>query len=148
LVVQVIVAPLLVSAELDTPEMTGAVVSGAAGVVNVKSADVARFPAASRLFTRKWYVVDGCRPLSVAECDVTFDVLSVVVDPYDVLVPYSTCVSDASSVVHDTVPPLLVSPDDPTPEIVGAVVSGAAAVVNVKSADVVKLPAASRLSTR
>jgi hypothetical protein len=84
----------------------------------------------------------------VAECAVTFDVLSVLDDPYDVLVPYSTCVSDASSVVHDTVAPLLVRPDDPTPEIVGGVVSGAAAVMNVKSADVVKLPAASRLSTR
>ena len=62
--------------------------------------------------------------------------------------PYSTCVSAASSVVQETVAtlaPVLVAE---TAEIVGAVVSGAAAVVKVLSAEVARLPAASRERTR
>ena len=38
--------------EAATPLITGAVVSGGATVVKVLSAEVARLPAASRLFTR------------------------------------------------------------------------------------------------
>jgi hypothetical protein len=38
--------------EVDTLEMTGAVVSAGAEVVKVKSLEVARLPAASRLLTR------------------------------------------------------------------------------------------------
>lgn len=53
LVVQLIVAPLVVTLPVATPEITGGVVSGGAVVVNVWSEDVARLPAASLLFTRK-----------------------------------------------------------------------------------------------
>ena len=52
LVFQEIVAALDVTPELETPLITGGVVSGGAGVVNVKSPDVARLPAASRDLTR------------------------------------------------------------------------------------------------
>jgi hypothetical protein len=51
-VVHEIVAELEVIPELATALMTGGVVSGAAVVENVKSDEVARFPAASRDFTR------------------------------------------------------------------------------------------------
>ena len=56
--------------------------------------------------------------------------------------------SDASLVVQAIVAPDVVTPDEPTPLIVGAVVSGAAAVVNVKLPEVARLPAASRDLTR
>ena len=52
-VLQVIVAPPVVTPECWTALITGGVVSGGASVVNVKSADVARLPAASLLLTRK-----------------------------------------------------------------------------------------------
>ena len=45
-------APLPVSEETLTPEMIGGVPSVAAVVVKVKSEEVARLPAASRLLTR------------------------------------------------------------------------------------------------
>jgi len=62
--------------------------------------------------------------------------------------PYSTCVSDASLVVQvtvATVEPVLVAL---IAEKVGAVVSGGAAVVSVRSAERARLPAASRERTR
>jgi hypothetical protein len=51
-VVQAIDAALEVTPELETELITGGTVSGGAEVLNVKSADVARLPAASRDFTR------------------------------------------------------------------------------------------------
>jgi hypothetical protein len=65
-----------------------------------------------------------------------------------VSVPYSTCASAASSVDQDTVAPVALTLEAETPLITGAVVSGGAAVVNVRSAEVARLPAASRLLTR
>jgi len=55
--------------------------------------------------------------------------LIVVEDPYDVLVPYSTWVSDASSVFQATEAPVEVISEVATSEMTGAVVSGGAAVV-------------------
>jgi len=52
LVVQMMVAALYVMLLLLTLEIVGAVVSGAADVVKVLSADMAEFPAPSVLFTR------------------------------------------------------------------------------------------------
>ena len=52
LVVQAIVAPVLVIAELVTPLIVGAVVSGGAEVVKEYVLEVARFPAASLDLTR------------------------------------------------------------------------------------------------
>ena len=52
MVVHVIVAAVEEIPELATELMTGAVVSGAALVVKVKSLEVARLPAASRDLTR------------------------------------------------------------------------------------------------
>jgi len=57
-------------------------------------------------------------------------------------------VSEASLVVQATLAPVLVTPDELMPEMVGAVVSAAAPVVKVKSAEVLRLPAASRERTR
>jgi len=57
-------------------------------------------------------------------------------------------VSAASSVAHDTVAALKVTAEDVRPEMTGAVVSSTASVVKVKSADVARLPAASRERTR
>ena len=52
MVLQLTLALLVVIPELETALIDGAVVSAAALVVNVKSPDVARLPAASRDLTR------------------------------------------------------------------------------------------------
>jgi hypothetical protein len=75
-------------------------------------------------------------------------VFKVVLDPYDVDVPYSTCVSLASFVVQVTVAPLEEMFELETALIKGAAVSGGALVVNVKSPEVARFPAASRDFTR
>jgi hypothetical protein len=50
-VVQVMEAPVMLTVELTTAEMTGAVVSGIVSVVNVRSEDTASLPAESFDFT-------------------------------------------------------------------------------------------------
>jgi hypothetical protein len=70
-----------------------------------------------------------------------------VFDPYEVVVPYSTCVSLASLVVNVIVAPLDEIPELATALITGAVVS-VIAVVKVKSPEVARFPAASRDFTR
>ncbi len=74
-------------------------------------------------------------PLKPCECEVIIDD-PVDVKPYDVVVPYSTSESDASSVVQEMVAAAAVMPELVTLEITGGVVSAGAAVVNVKSPDV------------
>jgi hypothetical protein len=59
-------------------ETVGAVVSGAASVVNVWSLLDARLPEASLDFTRKWYVVDALSPESPTEWDITMEESSAV----------------------------------------------------------------------
>jgi hypothetical protein len=95
-------------------------------------------------------VIQGARdsPLIDALCDATIVVFSALLLTYDVVMPYSTCVSLASFVVHHTDAALDVTPELDTPPITGGVVSGGAWVVNVKSPDVARLPAASRDFTR
>src|SRR3989442_14987746 len=44
---------------------------GGSAVLKVESEDTARFPAASRAFTRRWYVVPEAKPSNFLECDVT-----------------------------------------------------------------------------
>jgi hypothetical protein len=87
-------------------------------------------------------------PLKPAECDVTIDPFNGVLEPYAVVVPYSTCVSLASLVVHETVAELDVAPELATALMTGGVVSGAAVVVKVKSPEVARFPAGSRDFTR
>jgi hypothetical protein len=87
-------------------------------------------------------------PLRLALCDVTIDVFSELLLPYDVDVPNSTCVSLASFVAHDSPAALEVTPELDTPLITGGVVSAAAWVVRVKSPEVARFPAASRDFTR
>jgi hypothetical protein len=55
---------------------------------------------------------------------VTIAVFSVVDDPYAVVVPYSTWLSDASSVVQPIVAPAVVMAVALTPLMTGGVVSG------------------------
>jgi hypothetical protein len=88
------------------------------------------------------------RPASAWLCDVTSpgSATAGAEDPYDVVSPYSTCVVAPSFVVQVMVAAVCVIPDACTAEMDGAVVS--AAVENVKSPVVARLPAASRLSTR
>ena len=62
-------------------------------------------------------------PDNDCECDVTGAVFNVVDNPYEVVVPYSTCESDASFVAHVIVALLDVADAD-TPLITGGVVSG------------------------
>ena len=81
----------------------GGVVSATAVVVNVEFAEVARLPAASRDFTRKLYRVPGVRLFTGTACDVILPVLSVVLEPYPVVNPYSTCESAGSLVVQPIV---------------------------------------------
>ena len=71
----------------------------------------------------------------------------VVLDPYEAVVPYSTCESVAWSVVHDTVIPLVVAALVDTPLITGAG-GGVVRVVNVESVLDVSWPAEFVLSTR
>ena len=59
--------------------------------------------------------------------------LSSVSAPYDVVVPYSTCDVAGSLVVHEIVAERLVTLDELTAEIVGAVVSSV--TVSVTDAD-------------
>jgi len=82
-------------------------------------------------------------PLNPAMCDVTIDVFNELLLPYEVDVPYSTCVSLASLVAHDTDAPLEVIPELATELIVGGVVSDGVCVVKEKSPDVARLPAES-----
>src|SRR6059036_2571764 len=105
---------------VETLLITGAVVS--AVVVKVKSPEVARLPAASLDFTRKWYVVLAVRPPSPWECDVTRAALRAVAKPYAVVVPYSTWPSAASLVVQVTVADAVLAEVPVTPLITGAVV--------------------------
>jgi len=70
--------------------------------------------------------------------------LRVVVLPYDVVRPYSTCVVAGWFVVHEIVAVVLVTEVDLMFESCG----GVATVVNVKSAEVVVTPAAVRDFTR
>ena len=69
---------------------------------------------------------------------------SVVLEPYDAVVPYSTCESAGWSVVHEVVMPLVVAALVDTLLITGGVVS----VVNVASALDVSWPTEFLLSTR
>ena len=62
-------------------------------------------------------------PLIVTEWDVTILAFTGVELPYALDVPYSTCESAGSFVVHVIVALLLVTPDDMTLEITGGVVS-------------------------
>ena len=64
-------------------------------------------------------------PANACEWDVTNAVFNVVDEPYDIVVPYSTCVSLFSFVVHVIVAPVVVKDKDVTDEIIGGVVSGA-----------------------
>ena len=57
----------------------------------------------------------------------------MVVDPYAVDVPYSTCVVAGSSVLHEIVAALVVSEPDATLRIAGGVVSVGVAVGSVSS---------------
>jgi hypothetical protein len=75
--------------------------------------------------------VDAVNPFNACACDVCSAALSVVVLPYCVVVPYSTCVVDASFVVQLTVTPLVVMPEAATALITGGVVSSGVEVVKV-----------------
>ena len=66
---------------------------------------------------------------------MTSAVSSAVELPYVVVVPYSTCVSDARSVVHAIVAALPVIADEVTPEI-----TGGATATTVKLPDTVVSP--------
>jgi hypothetical protein len=56
-------------------------------------------------------------------CEVTSEVLRVVLLPYEVASPYSIWVSDDSLVVQDIVAPVVVREEDWMEEMVGGVVS-------------------------
>mgnify|MGYP003395139175 CR=1 FL=1 len=83
--------------------------------------------------------------MTVTECEVVSVVLSVVTEPYREVVPYSTCESDGSFVVHVIVALLYVTPVVWMFVIDGAVVSaGTGSVVNdVFADDASALPASS-----
>ena len=66
------------------------------------------------------------KPLRFTECDVTELALSVVDVPYAVVVPYSTWLSEPSSVVQLTVALAEAMLEDDTAEMTGGVVSVAA----------------------
>jgi hypothetical protein len=72
----------------------------------------------------------------------------VAVEPYDVVVPYSTTELLASLVVQVTVAPVEVMEEALTPEMVGGVVSAALRVVKLLPVLVAKFPAASADFTR
>ena len=76
--------------------------------------------------------------MSVTECEVTKEVLMVVVEPYPVVVPYSTWLEDAWSVVQVMIAELDVIEVTVTDVITGA---GSAEVVKVKLPDVACVPA-------
>src|SRR5437867_98698 len=99
-----------------TLEMTGAVPASA---VNVRSPESARFPPAPRACTTRRSSDPTARPLSATECEVTRLAFSVLVLPYAVVRPYSTCESLPSSVVHVIVAPDAVIEDAVTAEITG-----------------------------
>src|SRR5258705_12928055 len=65
-------------------------------------------------------VVAAGRPDSACEWGVTIAVFRVVLLPYDVVGPYSTCESEASLVVQVMLAPLALIPDACTAEITGA----------------------------
>jgi hypothetical protein len=73
----------------------------------------------------------GVRFDSVCECVSARELLSVVAEPYDSLVPYSTCPSAASPVVHVTVSDVLLTDVATMAETAGGVVSVAAAVAKL-----------------
>ena len=80
----------------------------------------------------------GCKPVSIAECVVTNCESRVVVDPYAVVVPYSTCELAARFVLQPIVAAVSVTPLDPTFEIVND--GGLDNVVKLKSELAVSLP--------
>ena len=80
--------------------------------------------------------------MTATECVVTMLALSVVSVPYDVVRPYSTCVSLAPFVVYPMVAPDDVIADPVMLEITGAVVS--LLTVTLTAVEVFVLPAASR----
>jgi hypothetical protein len=82
-------------------------------------------------------VVPAVSPVSVTECDVTSELLNIDNEPYETVVPYSTCEVDAWSVVQVIVAVLDVMPVALTALITGA---GAAVVANVKFPDVTSVP--------
>ena len=57
-------------------------------------------PLVSADLTRILYVVFALNPAMLTLCEVTLFVSSVVLAPYVVVLPYATCESEASSVVH------------------------------------------------
>ena len=75
-------------------------------------------------------------------CDVTSELFSAESDPYDAVVPYSTCVVAAWLVVHVMVAEVDVMALTVTEVIVGAAAGAVPEVVKVKFADVAKAPAA------
>ena len=64
----------------------------------------------------------------------------VALDPYEVVVPYSTCESEASLVVQLMVAPVDVMFVDETALMTGGVVSAGVGVVKVKSLETCKFP--------
>jgi hypothetical protein len=68
--------------------------------------------------------------------------------PYAVDVPYSIWLSDGSFVFQEMVAPLLLTAEFATPVIEGGVESATPVVVNVKSLETARFPAASRDFTR
>jgi len=77
-------------------------------------------------------VVPAIRPVKVTECAVTNEEFKLDVDPYPVVVPYSTCELEAWSVVQVIVADVAVTPLEATALITGR----AADVENVKFAEV------------
>jgi hypothetical protein len=70
-------------------------------------------------------------PFNACACDVCIVVFRLVVLPYAVVVPYSTCVVEASFVVQLIVALFVVTPEAATALITGGVVSTGMEVVKV-----------------
>src|SRR5580765_7510072 len=111
-------------------------------VVNVKSPETARLPAASRDRTRKWYSVVADRLATSIVCAVTRLTSSVLKLPYAGVWPYSTSELLTSFVVQVIVAATGRIEDTTTDEMTGGVVS--LFTVTATAALVVRLPAASR----
>jgi hypothetical protein len=103
--------------------MSVSIISGTAARApawNVKSPLMPSCPLAFLLLTRKWYSADGVSPLIVWEWLVTAAPSTALLDPYEVVVPYSTCESEGWSVVHAIVALAGVTGCAFTPLIAGA----------------------------
>jgi len=84
--------PFTVAAVSTTDDAADVVTDGLSPVVNVRS-EPAVAPAGFVATNRKWYVVLGARPLRPARAATPLvpepTPVSGVLDPYDVVVPYS-----------------------------------------------------------